>query len=1235
MEPSILRVRGCYILIPLFFFVLILSLHSILPERPEQELVFSFPFLNFFLNTVFVFLSSFTVAYLAGRTYVRTGNLSLLLLGAGALTVGLGNAISSWLAEPGGENLAVTVHNCGVLLAGALHFAGTVVATSEVRIGKRFRRRAYLLLAYAGVLSFVLLLSLFSQRALPDFFIQGIGFTPPRQMVLGSAVLLFSVSGFNFFGIYQRTGKGFPYWYSLALLLFATGLLGVFFQRTVADAIGWTGRSAQYLSGVFLFLSVLQAYKAASLRQALVDEVLSEIFSRSRELYAALVETTSDAVIVIDGKESVLLWNSAAQEMFGYTMDEVSGKLLFNFIISPHQTDSLASIIRGRSEMPFAEAKKQVEFEAKRRNGEVFPAEASISNPKISGQPLCTLIIRDVTERRQAEARLAQQAFMLANVSDGVIGFDMDYRIMFWGKSAERMYGYTAAEALGKAGFDILRPEYVNKTREEVRCRLAEDGYLEAEFVEYTRDGRALNVDTRTQILRNDQGESIGMVAVNRDITERKQAEDALRKALAKAEEGRRIFEAMMEHIPMGITIADAPDVRIRTVSRYGRELTGKPRPQIEGIPVDQHAERWQIFDADGKTFAKNEALPLTRATQKGELVEQEEWIIGRPDGTRIPILCTAAPIRDSQGNITGGVIGWQDIAERKRAEERMVRQNALLKGIAQVFKEALSCQTEEELGAVCLSVAEEITQSRFGFIGEIDAEGLQDIAISNPGWSACRMIESSPHRRPLGNFKVHGVYGRVLKDGKSLFTNDLKCHPDSIGLPPGHPPVTAFLGVPLIHKGKTIGIVALGNREGGYSQNELELLESLAPAIVEAFLRKRAEDALRQLNETLEMRVAERTKLAEDRAKQLARLTSTLALTEERERRRLAEILHDHLQQLLVGVRLNLDTLSDHVAGDRKPILDTACKLIADSIQTSRSITAELSPPILYQNGLVSGLKWLSRWVQEKYKFSVELQMEEIIVPKEDMTIVLFQAVRELIFNAVKHSGVDSARVDLSKDGPDRLRIVVSDDGKGFDTNRIWEHSEQQGGFGLFAIRERTEFLGVRFEIESAPGKGACFTLIAPVEKAESAKKPAALSEVVPSKLSDKKSRKIRILLVDDHAVVRQGLAMILDTQEDMEVVGQAADGEEAVKLAKDLIPDVILMDISLPEINGIEATRLIHSELPGIRIICLSMFEDHEMATSALQSGATDYLSKSGDTDVLLSAIRGEAEGALCGRV
>ncbi len=192
----------------------------------------------------------------------------------------------------------------------------------------------------------------------------------------------------------------------------------------------------------------------------------------------------------------------------------------------------------------------------------------------------------------------------------------------------------------------------------------------------------------------------------------------------------------------------------------------------------------------------------------------------------------------------------FEDITERKKADELSNRQRLIQQGINRVMEAALRTETEERLGEVCLSVAEELTQSKFGFIGEINEKGLEDIAISNPGWDACKIIAADGHRISLGNFKIHGLYGEVLRIGKSLYTNDPAHHPASIGVPKGHPPLQSFLGVPLKAHGKVSGMIAVGNREGGYSDNELLALEDLAPIVTEAFERKRAAESLRQSEE-------------------------------------------------------------------------------------------------------------------------------------------------------------------------------------------------------------------------------------------------------------------------------------------------------------------------------------------------------------------------------------------------
>jgi DNA-binding NarL/FixJ family response regulator len=117
----------------------------------------------------------------------------------------------------------------------------------------------------------------------------------------------------------------------------------------------------------------------------------------------------------------------------------------------------------------------------------------------------------------------------------------------------------------------------------------------------------------------------------------------------------------------------------------------------------------------------------------------------------------------------------------------------------------------------------------------------------------------------------------------------------------------------------------------------------------------------------------------------------------------------------------------------------------------------------------------------------------------------------------------------------------------------------------------------------------------------------------------------KIRVLLADDHAVMREGLARLLGEHRDIEIVGQATHGLEAVQLTSKLQPDVILMDVSMPHMNGIEATRAIHQEFAQIRIIGLSMFEEPEQAQAMREAGAMVYLTKSGPSAELLKAIRG----------
>ena len=123
----------------------------------------------------------------------------------------------------------------------------------------------------------------------------------------------------------------------------------------------------------------------------------------------------------------------------------------------------------------------------------------------------------------------------------------------------------------------------------------------------------------------------------------------------------------------------------------------------------------------------------------------------------------------------------------------------------------------------------------------------------------------------------------------------------------------------------------------------------------------------------------------------------------------------------------------------------------------------------------------------------------------------------------------------------------------------------------------------------------------------------------------------KIRVLLADDHTIVRQGLRALLDSQEDIEVVGEAEDGRQAFEKTKELIPDIVVIDITMPNLNGIEATRQIKKQNPEIKVLVLTVHDNEEYIHQILQAGASGYLLKESAVTDLVSAINAVKKGGI----
>lgn len=375
------------------------------------------------------------------------------------------------------------------------------------------------------------------------------------------------------------------------------------------------------------------------------------------------------------------------------------------------------------------------------------------------------------------------------------------------------------------------------------------------------------------------------------------------------------------------------------------------------------------------------------------------------------------------------------------------------------------------------------------------------------------------------------------------------------------------------------------------------------------------------------------RTTEAESRARELRAVSAQLTHAEQRERRRLAELLHDQLQQLLVAAKMRVGFVRVEVADDeQRQSLTEAEDLIKQCLQATRTLAIELSPPVLQDEGLCPALAWLARWMRGCHGLCVEIEGEGEVEPDADaVRVLLFEIVRELLLNVVKHARTDRAEIQISR-FDDLVQVVVRDEGVGFDASSLACDGSLSGGFGLSSVRHRLELMGGRFELESSPGHGTRVLLRAPASlDSDPASSDGRSSRPLPSmpKSSKATSSRIRVLLADDHRMVREGLVALLARYPEIEVVGEASDGRMVVDLARRLRPDVVVMDVTMPQMSGIEATRIIAAELDNVRIVGLSFHDEEDMAQAMLAAGAADYLTKDRLSDDLLDLIHGGSGG------
>ncbi len=218
-----------------------------------------------------------------------------------------------------------------------------------------------------------------------------------------------------------------------------------------------------------------------------------------------------------------------------------------------------------------------------------------------------------------------------------------------------------------------------------------------------------------------------------------------------------------------------------------------------------------------------------------------------------------------------------------------------------------------------------------------------------------------------------------------------------------------------------------------------------------------------------------------------LRSLASELSLTEERERRRLAADLHDHIGQVLALAQIKLGELSQEASSaDSLATVSEIREFIGQAIHYTRSLTFELGLPVLYDLGLEAAVEWLADQFHDRHGLDIQVQQDGQPKPLgEAASVLIFRVLRELLTNVVKHSQATRVEISVTRNG-DYLSLEVSDNGIGFDAIEIGTKPDRARGYGLFSVRERLNHLGGYLEVASMPGQGTSATIVVPLDKSE-----------------------------------------------------------------------------------------------------------------------------------------------------
>jgi len=702
---------------------------------------------------------------------------------------------------------------------------------------------------------------------------------------------------------------------------------------------------------------------------------------------------------------------------------------------------------------------------------------------------------------------------------DGIVLTNGRGMVAEWSPSQERITGIKRTEAVGRAFWDVhfqmaLQKDRTPATYQQCKARILDllttgksprSGQSEEREIEGP-DGARRVVRSMLFPIRTQSGWLAGSLC--RDITGHPYPEQARR--LADANESLR--EEMAESRPVENELRES-------LRRYAL-ATGAARvgvwdwnPDTDDIYLDpslkallgyedheirNHLDDWhKLVHPDDAARVAAEA----DAHRKGLTPRYEStYRMLHRDGSSRWFLARGTTLRRADGKPHRVVGAYADITEEKRSEEALQRardemeetvreRTAQLARANQLLKQEIVERKEGVEDALRESEAnwQSLVKNAPDMILTVDREGkILFINRTPPGMT----VEDALGRsiidcvRDSHRSAARESLQRVYRTGQAEY-----CEIAAQG-PYGSTSWYATRLGPIKRDGEVVSVMLVSRDITERRRARDKLLKARDEMEVRVYERTAA---LLQANAQLEQEIAERKRAQEEilaYQEKLRSLGSELQLAEERERRHIAADLHDQVGQTLALCRIKMGALREAAATPGlAQSLDEMRAMMETAIAYTRSLTYQLSPPILYELGFEAGVEWLCEDLLERHGVTCGLKIGRQPKPlDDDVRVLLFRAVRELLVNVAKHAQASSAEVSVRRDGQE-IRIVVKDDGIGFDASRTVARIREREGFGLFLYQERLSHLGGRLEVESSPGKGTRVTLVAPLKRDEEAR--------------------------------------------------------------------------------------------------------------------------------------------------